>query len=678
MWKMSVIFDPLTGQFIDLGSAGAPDATNLLDVKVSCRFATTVNIADLAAGAPNSVDGGTPVVGDRILVKDQTTGSENGIYVVDVVGTGSDGAWSRATDFDDDSEVKANVFTFVQEGTVHEDQGWVVTTDGVITVGTDAITWAQFSGAGVSGDMLATNNLSDLTNIPTARVNLGLDTISQAEAEAGTGTTTRAFTAERVAQAISALAGSSSDTTALQTNLALNFFLDAIDQARSVQNLQDGYVDQFEDQTGVDDTNSVNESYDASGDFYKPTSSGADANTLLMLHSNTTDGSTVMTDSSASGLTLTARGNAQHDTAEKKFGASSILFDGTEDVVSIDDNATLEAMLDGSDFTIECWFNTVDTAVDKILIIKERPTTGIVLAVTHENGNLKVRMDDTPDNTFEVNILTTGLTLNDGAWHHVALVRNGTTVTIYIDGTAWGTTGTFSGALYNSTGPWSIGGLYGSDGIVYTGLTGWIDEIRFSDIARYTTNFTPATSAFGTIENMTLIAEPVVALSAPSTIHTTLFKEDVDAVTLNTDLMVWVSRSKRAFTATNATNLLNDTAHPYANDMRLILTSSAADLPLGLDSEPVYFVINANVNDYQVALTSGGAAVTFSDDGTGTHQAHVVTQTTLANEGTYSTYDIIQGTSDVSGQPSDTDVTLFVKSANNKDFKLHGQAVQFN
>jgi len=675
---MSVIFDPLTGQFIDLGSAGAPDATNLLDVKVSCRFATTVNIADLAAGAPNSVDGGTPVVGDRILVKDQTTGSENGIYVVDVVGTGSDGAWSRATDFDDDSEVKANVFTFVQEGTVHEDQGWVVTTDGVITVGTDAITWAQFSGAGVSGDMLATNNLSDLTNIPTARVNLGLDTISQAEAEAGTGTTTRAFTAERVAQAISALAGSSSDTTALQTNLALNFFLDAIDQARSVQNLQDGYVDQFEDQTGVDDTNSVNESYDASGDFYKPTSSGADANTLLMLHSNTTDGSTVMTDSSASGLTLTARGNAQHDTAEKKFGASSILFDGTEDVVSIDDNATLEAMLDGSDFTIECWFNTVDTAVDKILIIKERPTTGIVLAVTHENGNLKVRMDDTPDNTFEVNILTTGLTLNDGAWHHVALVRNGTTVTIYIDGTAWGTTGTFSGALYNSTGPWSIGGLYGSDGIVYTGLTGWIDEIRFSDIARYTTNFTPATSAFGTIENMTLIAEPVVALSAPSTIHTTLFKEDVDAVTLNTDLMVWVSRSKRAFTATNATNLLNDTAHPYANDMRLILTSSAADLPLGLDSEPVYFVINANVNDYQVALTSGGAAVTFSDDGTGTHQAHVVTQTTLANEGTYSTYDIIQGTSDVSGQPSDTDVTLFVKSANNKDFKLHGQAVQFN
>ena len=59
------------------------------------------------------------------------------------------------------------------------------------------------------------------------------------------------------------LTGVSTDVSNLQVNVGLNFFLDAIDHARSIQNLQDGWTDQFEDQTGVDDTNSLNETYDA-------------------------------------------------------------------------------------------------------------------------------------------------------------------------------------------------------------------------------------------------------------------------------------------------------------------------------------------------------------------------------------------------------------------------------
>ena len=76
------------------------------------------------------------------MVKDQSTGSQNGIYVV------ASGSWSRAADADADSEVTAGLFTFVEEGTANADAGFSLTTNGAITVGTTALTFTQFSGAG--------------------------------------------------------------------------------------------------------------------------------------------------------------------------------------------------------------------------------------------------------------------------------------------------------------------------------------------------------------------------------------------------------------------------------------------------------------------------------------------------------------------------------------------------
>jgi hypothetical protein len=123
-----------------------------LDVKQSVRAATTAALT-IASGLENGdeVDGVTLATGDRVLVKNQSTASENGIYVVQ-----ASGAAVRATDFDSTAEVTAGAFTFVEEGTINADSGWVVTTDGTITVGTTGIAWAQFSGAGsiVAGDGL--------------------------------------------------------------------------------------------------------------------------------------------------------------------------------------------------------------------------------------------------------------------------------------------------------------------------------------------------------------------------------------------------------------------------------------------------------------------------------------------------------------------------------------------
>ena len=130
----------------DAASKSYVDATaNGLDVKNSVRAATTAAgtlASDFANG--DAIDGVTLATNDRILIKDQASGSENGIYTVN-----ASGAPTRATDFDADAEVTAGAFTFVEEGTVNGDTGHVLSTNGSITVGSTAITFTQFSGAGL-------------------------------------------------------------------------------------------------------------------------------------------------------------------------------------------------------------------------------------------------------------------------------------------------------------------------------------------------------------------------------------------------------------------------------------------------------------------------------------------------------------------------------------------------
>ena len=109
-----------------------------LDIKESVRVATTENIA--LSGAI-SVDGVALVAGDRVLVKNQTNAAENGIYVVD------NGAWSRAVDASN-GKVSSGMFTFVEDGTVNANSGYVLATDGEIVVGTTPLTFSQFSGMG--------------------------------------------------------------------------------------------------------------------------------------------------------------------------------------------------------------------------------------------------------------------------------------------------------------------------------------------------------------------------------------------------------------------------------------------------------------------------------------------------------------------------------------------------
>jgi len=116
-----------------------------IDFKDAVAAATTANIADLATGAPNLIDGVTPVVGSRILVKNQGTASENGIYKVDVVGTGANGEWSRVEDMYTGDIVEKGLVVFVSGGTVSGKRGYMLTSAGPHTVGTTAQTYELLS-----------------------------------------------------------------------------------------------------------------------------------------------------------------------------------------------------------------------------------------------------------------------------------------------------------------------------------------------------------------------------------------------------------------------------------------------------------------------------------------------------------------------------------------------------
>jgi hypothetical protein len=170
--------DAATKAYVDAARSG-------LDVKASVRVATTANITSLSGFADGGeIDGVTlsAANNDRVLVKNQSTASENGIYVL----TFTSGLM-RAQDANSSAEVTSGMFTFVSEGTVNSDSGWVLTTNDPITLDTTELTFVQFSGA---GQITAGNGLTKTGNtidaVGTAdRITVNADSIDIASTYVG-------------------------------------------------------------------------------------------------------------------------------------------------------------------------------------------------------------------------------------------------------------------------------------------------------------------------------------------------------------------------------------------------------------------------------------------------------------------------------------------------------------
>ena len=134
--------------------------------KPPVKVATTANIT--LSGA-QTIDGVSVVADDRVLVKDQTDGTENGIYIA------SADTWTRARDMNGAKDVISGTQVFVRSGTAGGGKSFYISTSNPITIGTTSLTFTIFNTGGEGGgDLLAANNLSDLANAATARTNLGV------------------------------------------------------------------------------------------------------------------------------------------------------------------------------------------------------------------------------------------------------------------------------------------------------------------------------------------------------------------------------------------------------------------------------------------------------------------------------------------------------------------------
>ena len=217
---------------------------------------------------------------------------------------------------------------------------------------------------------------------------------------------------------------------------------------------------------------------------------GIDSNTKLMLHMNGTDGSTTFTDSSDSAHTITAIGNAQIDTAKSKFGGASGLFDGTGDYLTVPDSNDWN--FGSGDFTIDCW---IRINVVKNEVVFSHTVTGAAnckMKLLISANLLRFVVFDLSDNII-VNF-TNDFIPSVNVWYHLAVVRNGSTWTIYIDGVG-GTPATSSETLPDYTDNFIIGSMLES-GSSLNDFDGWIEEFRISNVARWTVNFTPPSSEY--------------------------------------------------------------------------------------------------------------------------------------------------------------------------------------
>ncbi len=158
--------DAVTKSYVDAIAQG-------IDAKASVVAASTTN---LTLSGAQTIDGVSVIAGNRVLVKDQTTASDNGIYLC------ASGSWTRTTDADTYAELVA-AYTFVEGGTVNANNGFICTIPTSGTLGSTSITFAQFSGAGqvVAGTgMSKTGNTLNVNTASSARIVVGADEIDLA------------------------------------------------------------------------------------------------------------------------------------------------------------------------------------------------------------------------------------------------------------------------------------------------------------------------------------------------------------------------------------------------------------------------------------------------------------------------------------------------------------------
>lgn len=222
---------------------------------------------------------------------------------------------------------------------------------------------------------------------------------------------------------------------------------------------------------------------------------GIESKTVMMLHMDGSDGSTDFIDSSPSAHSIATSGDAQLDTSDKYFGSASGLFDGTGDIISMSDST--DFTFGSDDFTLDFWLKRAGGFGVEATIAGQSNTTvvsnsdaSVWFRLTTAN---RVRGEAFVGGTYYYVQSTTAFG-NGHAWAHIAFVRDGSTLRLFVNGTEEDTTSIGTGVVNDVNDIFAVGRAGNYTGAAYNGR---VDEFRVTKgLARWTFNFTPPTSAY--------------------------------------------------------------------------------------------------------------------------------------------------------------------------------------
>lgn len=326
-------------------------------------------------------------------------------------------------------------------------------------------------------------------------------------------------------------------------NVLVNTLFTLDINALPYQQLLNAVADAYEDESGIDTESSTNESYDSSNDLYVPIVS--DTDTKFLCHFDGLNGATTATDETGNITPITFLGNAQLSTTSPKFGTASLSLDGNSDMVYLPDSDLWDFA--GNDFTMEAWVNLQALPVGKSPIFSRYSGDTDKQFIWSLMGPANAAYFEfvysaNGSSITTANSSTFAFTLD--TWNHVAVVRSTTHIYCYINGTRVLDHNIGATVLYDPAIALSIGSYnYPNSAFGYVWSNGKIDETRISHVARYTSaSFTPSSIAFALQGNMTLISNTFTATTAPSNAYGFLLLEEIDSITLNTDLTLEITR----------------------------------------------------------------------------------------------------------------------------------------
>ena len=388
----------------DAATKGYVDSvTEGLHIHESVVAATTANV-NLANALENgdTLDGVTLATGNRILVKNQTTTSENGIYVVQ-----ASGQPSRATDFDTAAEVDSGDFVFVYSGTVNASTGWVQT-NRPATIGTDPITFTQFSG---SGTYLAGNGLTLTGN--TFSINTGV-TVDLNTAQTLTNKTISGST-----NTLSNIGNSSLTNSAITIN-GTSVSLGGT-RTLGTDDISEGSTNKYFSTELAQDAvgNAV-----GTGLSYND-STGAISNSGVLSITGTSN--QVVADVSTGAVTLSLP-QSIHTAATPTFGGITV---GSLTLTDALIGTATQALTDGNATVIDSWSASTYSSAKYIVQMKNGSDIEVLEVLVTVDGNSNVYLTEYADVISNASIGTTDADYSGGNVRLKVTASNGTTVKVH-------------------------------------------------------------------------------------------------------------------------------------------------------------------------------------------------------------------------------------------------------